>query len=182
MALWRRLKPYFWIVPACFSAFILSMAFGTRPLLDILDPLGITFPMLYAAITIFTCAGLFLIWKNRKRITPKSLGLLAAISACYFYFYHTLAVKTEFFHLIIFSILVIMIQQSLPDDWAPWEYYFWPALLTLFVGAVDEFMQLWIPMRWGDAKDIGFCGASILLGTLLSLALGFKPYSRQKHG
>lgn len=157
-----------------FSILILLMAFWTIAVLAWLDQFTLTEPITYTVSTLFLVSGLLFFWTRRKVLTLKHLASLAVIIGIYLAIFQTLHFPIEKFHFMNFSALAILFQLSIPDDWAPWEHYFWPAALTLFVGALDEFLQLWIPNRWGDSKDVGYCLASILLGILLHRSLGHR--------
>ncbi len=167
-------KLLFRIAAVSFSILILLMAFWTRPVLSWLDQFALTQPITYAVSIVFLSFGFIFFWARRKVLTLFHFACLAIIITIYWAIFRTLFFPIEKFHFMNFSVLVILFQLSVPEDWAPWEHYFWPASLTLLVGALDEFLQLWIPNRWGDSKDVWYCLASIILGLALHLSIGFR--------
>lgn len=162
-----------------YSLWILSLAFLALPLVSWLEERYFYLPLFPGIYAVFFSGLAFAAWKNRRGLNKKRYLGLTGIVFLYLFFYHRLIFWIERFHLINFSILVILFHQALSRIPSAKRRGLYAALLTLAIGLLDEGLQHFVPNRTADLRDTGLCLLGIFLG--LSLVHLFQPPSPGKN-
>lgn len=134
--------------------------------------LGIT--LLFLAILASRVALLFA--RNRRRVYPWGVPVIAAVSGAYWFLLHSVIVAPEeAFHLVQYGILSLILLQTLKEYSKDAAIFLSAALLTVIAGIMDELIQWATPNRFFDYRDIGLNALAGLL--TLAAASVFKPAS-----
>ncbi len=112
------------------------------------------------------------------------IGVAAGILAVYAMVFIRMALPEERTHVVEYGVVAILIHEALTErasrDWRVPP----PALtaigVTIVVGAVDEFIQLFVPSRVFDPVDIFVNSVSAFMAVLAKLALGLAGRRRRR--
>ncbi|MFC1852851.1 VanZ family protein [candidate division CSSED10-310 bacterium] len=74
-------------------------------------------------------------------------------------------------HFIQYGILVFLLFFSLKERYDDYSVYVWTFLISFFIGIADEWIQWWVPNRFGEFRDIRINFFASLFGTLCILFL-----------
>ena len=162
----------YWLMAFAVTAAIYSTLFIGKPLADLLrsqDVQAIFFVagMLLIAISI-------LIYGIEKKPHRTELSAIIGLSAVYLMFIFRLGAP-ERSHLIEYSVLVILIHKALTIRFANNQSTLKTAILafafTFIIGIADELIQLALPNRIFDLRDIAFNGIAALMALTSSILL-----------
>jgi hypothetical protein len=76
----------------------------------------------------------------------------------------------EAFHFVEYSALTLLFVWALAGPAGEWAWL-WAAYAAVFVGAVDEWTQWFVPGRTGEIRDVAINGIAMTCGLLLARAL-----------
>lgn len=139
---------------------------------------GLLYNQAFSAVAFLTCmilVGMTVVTQGLKwkpRGVEISLGI--GIFVVYFMLFFRLAIP-ERSHLIEYSILAVFVYEALAERTSQGRKVFHPGILSIlatsFVGAIDEFIQLFLPTRVFDWNDILFNALAALSAVLGTAAL-----------
>ncbi|MDP3298225.1 MAG: VanZ family protein [Thermodesulfovibrionia bacterium] len=133
-----------------------------------------TYTVLFFIFAGLTILLYLFIFKLRIKKISQYLWLFACGSV---YVYYTIKLKEhpeEAIHFLEYGLLSYFVFMALSRKIRDWTIYITSALLVLFVGTIDEFLQWMMPNRFWDFRDIGL---NTLAGGIFLLGLwkGVKP-------
>jgi hypothetical protein len=85
----------------------------------------------------------------------------------------------EAFHFVEYSALTLLFVWAFTGPAGRWARV-WAAYATVIVGAIDEWMQWFVPGRTGEIRDVAINGISMTCGLLLAHALDLGPPAGQR--
>jgi len=121
------------------------------------------------------------------KVRPRGheIGVAAGILAVYALVFIRMALPEERTHVVEYGVVAILIHEALTERASQHRRAPRPALtavgVTILVGTVDEFIQLFVPSRVFDPADIFVNSVSALLAVVAKLALGLASRHRSLH-
>ena len=173
MALFRSSREKrLWIYASLVLVAIFSTLWIGRPLLGIIgnqNMQGVVF-----GLAMFLVGAAILFYGLKFRPKKIELEIWLGLAAVYLLFVLRLSLP-ERSHLIEYSVLAVFIHAALIERTNQENYAFKPALyafmITFAIGALDEWIQKFIPDRMFDTNDILFNGLAILMAIGTSMML-----------
>ena len=155
------------VLVAIFSTLVLG-----RPLLRILGNQNVQGAVFVLAMILVGVVIIIYGLKFRPKRTELEIWL--GLAAVYLLFFLRLGLP-ERSHLIEYSVLAIFVYAALIERSGKEKQTLRPALyafaITFAIGALDEFVQIWIPDRVFDANDILFNGLAVFMAIGTSAVL-----------
>ncbi|MGK7345306.1 MAG: VanZ family protein [Candidatus Nitrospinota bacterium M3_3B_026] len=155
-----------WGALAAYALFIyVSLPFA-RTISEQLSERGVlTFAVYLAAAAALAAyiafnARLLLLWR------PVSLVMLACLAALFAVFMLYLDVPAERFHLVEYSVMGWLAHRAARTTFDGWRVFAAAFFVTALAGLVDEVIQLALPRRVYDWRDVFFNGAGGVFGLL----------------
>lgn len=114
------------------------------------------------ALVGLTCVGILL----RRGTPPRAYLIFAGLILVYTYYFQVLEVTVKRVHFLEYSFLSVLAERALRPIAAPPRRYLWVVLLALWVGTVEEWIEVFLPRRYGAVSDVIFDVAGGTLGAL----------------
>ncbi len=113
------------------------------------------------------------------------VGIALGVVAVYLLVFVRMAIPEERTHVVEYGVVAILVHEALSERWrigSGWGLTAISALgLTIAIGTVDEVLQLVIPSRVFDLRDILTNAISALMALAAKLALGWASERRRAH-
>ena len=115
----------------------------------------------------------------------KEIGVWLGVAAAYAFVFIRMALSVERTHVVEYGVVAILVHEALVERACNGRRVKYPALvalgLTILIGSLDEFFQLFIPSRVFDPADIFVNSVSAFMALLARLALGNTHRRRPNH-
>lgn len=108
------------------------------------------------------CVGILLL----RRAPPRAYVVFASLVLVYAYYFQVLEVTVKRIHFLEYSFLSVLAERALRPLTGPPRLYLCVVLLSLVVGAGEEWIAVFLPRRYGAISDIIFDVAGGTLGAL----------------
>lgn len=157
-----------WWPPVLFTLAMWAGVPFMRPLTTLLRERGFLRPFIGVLIA-GALGALFAIWHAR---TPRSYRRLAGLSLILalegWFILRVVRIPEERIHFLQIGLLSFLLARSLSasaldERWAPWL----AGLLAGLAGGIEEAIQIFVPARYFDWRDVGFNAVAALLSACL---------------
>jgi hypothetical protein len=106
--------------------------------------------------------------KKVKRLS--SWVLIFVVMVFYGYLLNVIRLPQERFHLVEYGLLALLVYRALNSDIRDERIYFYTTFLVMVFGFIDEFIQLLLPNRYYDIRDVLVNTVSGIMGALMLFA------------
>lgn len=108
---------------------------------------------------------LSLFFKSRVR-NVKSWFLIFLVMGLYGYLLNVLWIPQERLHLLEYGFLAFLVYKVLKPEFSRKKIYLYTAVMVATFGTLDELIQLFLPNRYYDPKDVIINTISGIMGTI----------------
>lgn len=169
----REKRLWLWalaVVLAIYATLGLAQTLAGRLCEQGLISAAIWFSLFLIGLTILALA-----WKRRPGGAEIGIGL--GIAAVYLLLFLRMAIPEERSHLVEYSVLAAFIHQALIERSRNIRLAWSPAIsaigITALLGFVDEAIQLFLPNRFFDLRDIAFNALAALMAVAANVLLAW---------
>lgn len=139
---------------------------SVRTVTNVLRDRGLLRGSVALAFVIAAAFMLTIIFRDRRRRTPRVALALLASAIVYAAAIVPMQSPEEKIHFIQYGVVALLAFASTPPHWSMRKRYVASALFVLAAGWVDEGIQAWLPTRHYDLRDVAFNAAAGVLALI----------------
>ena len=121
------------------------------------------------------------LWRIRENRWPRYVLLATGLAIAYGYYRVMQPIFTETFHFIEYGVLAALFYRAW-DRVGDWSVLVLPLLASSTAGAADEWFQWFIPIRAGEARDVGINCLAAGCGLLFAAGVWPPPLAPLRKG